>query len=210
MKVKASVYQSSGAQQGTMELPADLFAAPVHEALMQQAVLLRRHNARRPIAHVKSRSEVVGSTQKLFRQKGTGNARRGSRYTNLLRGGGGVHTPTSSRNFSVDMPKKQRRQALFSSLSVQASSGNVFVLESWKSATPKTKEAAQFLTKAPAGKRYLLVVDQGNQVLEKAFSNLPAVKIIRAEYLNPYDVLWADQVCLLSSAVEVAQNTFCS
>lgn len=208
--MKLDLYTDAGVQSGQVAVNAAVFGAKINEDLMHRAVVMRLANRRNPIAHTKTRGEVVGSTKKLFRQKGTGNARRGSRYTNLLRGGGVVHGPRNDRNFSKSMPKKERRAALFSSLSLRARDGDVFALDAYTSQEPKTKVFAEMLRKLPVAKKYLFVISSKNRVFQKSASNLPNVEVILANYLNPFDVLKAEKICFLKDSLEVVETTFFS
>lgn len=208
--MKLDIYTESGEVDGQVVVSDAVFAAKINEDLMHRAVVMRLANRRNPIAHTKTRGEVVGSTRKIFRQKGTGNARRGSRYTNILRGGGVTHGPRNDRNFSLAMPKKERRAALFSSLSLRARDGDAFVLGSFTAKVPKTKDFALMLAKLPVGKKYLFVIPSRNQVLQKSASNIPNVDVILASYVNPYDVLKAEKVCFLKDSLEVIEKTFTS
>ncbi len=97
--MKIDLYDINGKKVGDASVDATIFGAKVNEDLMHRAVVMRAANARRPIAHTLTRGEVSYSTKKLFRQKGTGRARRGARSTNLLRGGGVTHGPRNDRNF---------------------------------------------------------------------------------------------------------------
>lgn len=203
------VYTSTGTKKGTCDVPAAIFDAPINEDLMHRAVLLRNANARNPIAHTKTRAEVVGTTKKAFRQKGTGNARRGNKKTNLLRGGGVTHGPRNTRNFTVQMPKKERRLALFSSLSSQAKDKNIFALEDFTEKTPKTKVFAHLLAQLPAGKKYLFVLAERDTVFEKSAANIPNVRTMLASYLNPVDVLKYEKICFVKKdALEALEKTF--
>lgn len=206
--MKANLYTANGEQKGDVTLNATIFGAKVNPDLMHRAVVMRMANSRNPIAHTLTRGEVSYSTKKMFRQKGTGNARRGARSTNLLRGGGVTHGPRNTRNFSKMMPKKERRAALFSSLSVRANEESVIALEGFASTTPKTKDFMALLSKLPEGKKYLFVLPAKNEILEKSCRNLPGVKTILANYLNPYDVLLADKICFLEAALPKVEETF--
>ncbi len=206
--MKADLYTANGEKKGSVTLNAQMFEAKINPDLMHRAVVLRLANARNPIAHTLSRGEVSYSTKKMFRQKGTGNARRGARSTNLLRGGGVTHGPRNTRNFSKMMPKKERRAALFSALSDRAADKNVIALEGFESKTPKTKDFAALLRKLPEGKKYLFVLPAKDLVFEKSCHNIPGVKTILASYLNPYDVLLADKVCILKDALPTLEKTF--
>ena len=206
--MKVDLYTAAGEKKGSLDLSKDIFGAKINSDLMHRAVVMRLANARRPIAHTKTRGEVAYSTRKIFKQKGTGNARRGARSTNLLRGGGVTHGPRNTANYSKMMPKKERRAALFSALSAKAEAKAIFGLEKFASKTPKTKEFVSLLAKLPAGKRHLFVIPAKDEVFMKSCANIPGVDVIMAQYLNPYDVLQADQVCLLKDSVSVIETTF--
>lgn len=206
--MKVDLYSATGTKNGSLDLSKDIFGAKINKDLMHRAVVMRLANARRPIAHTKTRGDVAYSTKKMFRQKGTGNARRGARSTNLLRGGGVTHGPSNASTFTKMMPKKERRAALFSSLSAKVEAKAIFGLEGFAAKAPKTKDFAALLGKLPTGKKYLFVLPAKDEVLVKSARNVPGVKVITAPYLNPYDVLQADQICLLKDAVPVIESTF--
>jgi len=206
--MKVDLYDASGSKKGSIDLNASLFEAKINPDLMHRAVVMRLANRRNPIAHTLTRAEVSATTKKAFRQKGSGNARRGARTTNLLRGGGVTHGPRNDRNFSKDMPKKERRAALFSSLSVKAKDKDVFALEKFDAKEPKTKLFVALLKKLPEAKKYLFVLEGRNEIIERSAANLPGIKTIHAGYLNPYDVLHAEKVCFLSDALPVLEKTF--
>lgn len=215
------VYTATGEKKGTVELPATLFAAPVHSALMHRMVILQRSNARRPIAHVKTRGEVVGSTRKLYQQKGTGRARRGPIRSPLLRGGGKTFGPRKERNFVLKMSKGERHAALFSCLSSAAKQGKVLGLEGYGfrqgsegqeglRGASKTKTFVAFLKKLPVplGRKILFVLPKHMEALERGSRNVPGVKTVLASYLNPVDVLGAHSIVFLVDALRVAEETF--
>jgi len=208
--MKIDMYDASGAKKGQVDVTDKLFKAKINEDLMHRAVVMRLANARCPIAHVKTRGEVAYSTKKMFRQKGTGNARRGARSANLLRGGGVTHGPRNNRNFSKAMPKKERQRALASALTVRAEDQSIYVLESFDANAPKTQEFSKLQKKLPEAKKLLLVLDKNQDVLRKSARNIPGIKIIRAEYLNVYDILWSDKVCFVKGGLDVALETFSS
>jgi len=175
---------------------------------MHRAVVMRLANARSPIAHAKTRTEVSKTTAKAFKQKGTGRARRGALSTSLVRGGGVTHGPRNLRNFSKSMPKKERRLALFSSLSAKAKTGDIFALSSFDSKEPKTKNFVELLKKLPKAKKYLFVLSDQDAMLKKSASNVPNITLVSAGYLNPYDVLNTEKICVLKSAFEKIEKTF--
>ena len=155
-------------------------------------------------------AEKFQQQQKSVPTKGTGNARRGALTTSLLRGGGVAHGPRNNRNFAKMMPKKERRAALFSSLSAQAKDKNILALEGFAEKAPKTKKFAELLAKLPESKNYLFVLAGRNEVLEKSAANLPNVKLIFASYLNPYDVLHAHKICFVAEGLKKLEETFLS
>jgi len=203
------VYTSTGVKKGTAALPAVLFGAPINEGLMHQALVRQQSNSRAPIAHVKSRGEVRGSTRKLFQQKGTGRARRGSVRSPVLRGGGKVFGPRNTRNFTKDMPKKMRRAALRSCLSLQAQHRSIIALEDYAN-TIKTKQAWELLQKLPVecGRRILFVTPEKHEALRLSMRNIPNVKVITAAYLNPEDILVSKHLVFLVEALKKAEEVF--
>ena len=203
------VYTGTGSKKGTASLPAALFGAPVNEGLMHQALVRQQSNRRASTAHVKSRGEVQGSTQKLYRQKGTGRARRGSIRAPILRGGGKAFGPRNIRNFVKDMPKKMRRAALRSCLTLQAQQKSIIGLESYAD-TVKTKQARELLEKLPVecGRRILFVTPDKHEALKLSMRNIPNVKVITASYLNPEDVLVSKHVVFLVDALKKAEEVF--
>ncbi len=206
--MKAILFDATGAKKGDVTLNANIFEAKVNPDLMHRAVVMRLANRRNPIAHTLTRGEVAATTKKAFRQKGTGNARRGALTTSLLRGGGVAHGPRNTRNFTKMMPKKERRAALFSSLSSQAQESNIFALESFAAKAPKTKDFAALLAKLPVAKKHLFVIAERDTVFEKSAANLPNVQVILAPYLNPYDVLNAHKICFVGKGLEKIEETF--
>ncbi len=204
------IYTSTGEKKGTQSLPKALFEVNVNEGLMHRAVVMRLANARKPIAHTKTRAEVVMTTKKAFRQKGTGRARRGALSTNLLRGGGVTHGPRSIQSFAIDMSKKERRLALFSSLTVKANEKSIFGLEALGYEIPKTKSFSDLLKKLPEAKKYLFVIPKKDPIFEKSVSNIPNVSVLLAQYLNPLDVLKAEKICFVSDALQSAESIFLS
>lgn len=206
--MKIDLYDSTGKKQGDVSLDDRIFGVKVNTDLMHRAVVMRLANARNPIAHAKTRTEVAKTTAKAFKQKGTGRARRGALSTSLVRGGGVTHGPRNLRNFSKAMPKKERRLALFSSLSVKAGKNDIFALTSFESKEPKTKTFVELLNKLPKAKKYLFILSDQDVMLKKSASNVESVKLVSAGYLNPYDVLNAEKVCILKSALEKIEKTF--
>ncbi len=203
------VYTATGTKKGTATLPASIFEAPINEGLMHQALVRQQSNRRQATAHTKSRGEVQGSTRKLFQQKGTGRARRGSIRSPLLRGGGKAFGSQKDRNYTKDMPRKMRRMALLSCLSLQAKNGAILGLEGYPDAI-KTKDAATLFGKLPVelGRRILVVLPARQDSLALSVRNLPGVKTVQVPYLNPEDVLVSKHIIFLTDAIEKTEALF--
>jgi large subunit ribosomal protein L4 len=186
--MKAPLYDINGKSKGTVDLQATHFGVTPNMSLIHRLLVLQQANGRIAIAHAKHRGEVAGSTKKMFKQKGTGNARMGDRRSPMRRGGGAVFGPRSERNFSLDMNRQERRLALTSLLSTKANENNVKVIESFGPETAKTK-AMTVLFGAIEAKKPLLAItrDEKNHVLG-AWNIVPS-KVVNVEYLNPHDLL---------------------
>ena len=136
--MKVDVLNIEGKKVTTTDLPSAIFEAPINRDLMHQALVRQMANARLGTHKTKNRSEVRGGGQKPWRQKGTGRARHGSRRSPIWVGGGKTHTPRP-RDYSKRMPRKMRKAALRSALSVKASQKEILVLDEFKLDQPKTK-----------------------------------------------------------------------
>jgi large subunit ribosomal protein L4 len=176
---------------------------------MHLALVRQLSNRRAPIAHVKTRGEVAGTTKKAYAQKHTGNARRGALRSPLLRGGGKTFGPRNNANFRKEMPKKMRRAALFSCLSYRAKQGAIIGLENYPD-TVKTKTFVDLLKKLPIeyGRRIVVVTPGRHRGLELSARNVDRVKTIFAQYLNPEDILNAKHIIFLVDAVKTAEEVF--
>ncbi len=186
---------------GTVELPATIFEAKVNRDLMHQALVRQLANARLGTHKVKTRGEVNRTTAKVYRQKGTGNARHGSRKAPIYVGGGVAHGP-KPRDYSQKMPRKMRRAALRSALTVKAQAGDIIVLENIQMDTPKTKVMAKMQNLLVGSQSALLLLADVNETVEKSARNLAAMKPLRAAYLNIRDVLGYDKMIVPLDALE--------
>ncbi|PIP65668.1 50S ribosomal protein L4 [Candidatus Peregrinibacteria bacterium CG10_big_fil_rev_8_21_14_0_10_49_16] len=203
------VYTSTGTKKGSSLLPSSVFEAVINEGLMHQALVRQQSNRRRSTAHTKSRGEVQGSTRKLYQQKGTGQARRGSIRSPLLRGGGKAFGSKKNRNYNKDMPKSMRRAALRSCLSLQAKNGNILGLDAYPDQV-KTKVVFTLLQKLPVtiGRQILFVTADKHTALSRSARNIPRVKTVIAAYLNPEDVLGARHIIFLTDALKKTEEVF--
>ena len=206
--MQVDIYNQAGEKTGSLELPEEIFGTPFNKDLVHQALIRQLANKRVATAHVKTRGQVRGGGRKPFRQKGTGNARQGTIRAPHMRGGGSVFGPNKGRNFVKDMPKKQRRKALFCALSEKARNQEIFVLEGYSADKPKTKEFAAMLQKLPIDRNVLVVIPEKNESVQKSSSNLANAKTIMANYLNIHDLQKYRKVLLFKDSVDKIRETF--
>jgi len=205
--MKADLYSQTGEKKGQVELKKEFFEVPFNGDLIHQALVRQHNNKRVAIAHTKLRGEVRGGGRKPFRQKGTGNARQGSRRNPHMRGGAVTFGPRNDRNFKVDMPKKQRRKALFSALSVKATEGQIMALDKYEGEV-KTKAFADMIEKLPVDRNVLVVIPEKNETIQKSSNNLPNVKTILVNYLNIADLQKYRNVLFLEESLNKMTEVF--
>ena len=206
--VTAKMFKADGSEQGTAPLPEELFAQPVHEHLMWLAIKRHLGNQRQGTAKVKTRGEVSGGGRKPWRQKGSGNARAGSNTSPLWPGGGRAFGP-KPRDYRTEMPRKQRRAALASVLSLRASENAVMVIENLAPAEAKTREVVAVLRKLGLErKKTLLVIDQADEKVMRSVRNLRYLDMRLAHQLNPYDLLAAENLLMTRAGLERVKEVF--
>jgi large subunit ribosomal protein L4 len=201
--MKVPVVNMAGTEVGSIELPAAIFEQTINRDLMHQALVRQMANARRGTHNTQTRAEVNRTTAKWYRQKGTGRARHGSRKAPIFVGGGVAHGP-KSRSYVKDMPRKMRRGALRSALSVKAQSGDIIILDMLEMDAPKTKEMARVVNLLTSGNNSALVLlAERNEIVEKSARNLPNIKALHSSYLNIRDLLGHQKLIMPVSALEV-------
>ena len=206
--MNAKLSGPDGAEKGTTALPDELFAQPVHEHLIWLAVKRHLGNQRQGTTMVKNKALVSGGGKKPFKQKGTGRARQGSNTSPLMPGGGRAFGPRP-RDHRTELPKKQRRAALVSALSLKATENAVAVLEGLQADAPKTAKVAGVLKKMGVyGKRTLLVVDQQNDAVWKSVRNIDRLNTTLAHQLNAYDLLNAEALVLTADGLARVKEVF--
>ena len=186
----------------TIEVSDDLFVKKPSASLVAQAVRVFLANQRQAHAKTKTRGEVKRTKAKWYRQKGTGNARHGSKNAPIFVGGGVAHGPKSQRNYSLKLNKKQKRTALRSALTLSRSA---LLVSDLPLTLRKTKDAFKFvqlITDKQANAKVILVVDQAEAKARQAFANLQNVLIVTPEKLNSYQVSIASKICFSSEAVK--------
>jgi len=189
-----------GEKVSEIDLAEDIFNVEVKKSVLNDVVRMQLANRRRGTAKVKRRSEVRGSTRKLFRQKGTGRARRGDIKSPVLRGGGVIFGP-EPRDYSYKVPKKVRRLALKMALSAKYQENEIIVLDGFSLDQVKTKAVASTLRDL-ALEKPLIVIHQKDENLELSSRNIPGVKILRVEGLNVYDILNHKTLVLLEPSIK--------
>ncbi|GMV39255.1 MAG: 50S ribosomal protein L4 [Myxococcales bacterium] len=198
------VYNLARQKVGEMVLDDAVFAAPVKEHLYWEVVRMQLANRRSGTANTKTRSEVKFSTRKLFKQKGTGRARRGSRRAPTLKGGGTILGP-KPRDFSYTVPKKVRKAALRSALTGRLVERRLVVVDRFELPEIKTKALVKVLSGFDLTKT--LVVDGGtNRNLKLSARNLRDVKFLAPEGLNVYDVLRFDAIVLSQDSIRAIEG----
>ena len=207
--LKVTAYSPKGEQAGEVELPEAIFGTEPNQAVMHQAYLRQVNNARQGTAKTKRRGEVSGGGAKPYRQKGTGRARHGSTREPSMVGGGTVFGP-QPRSFAQDMPRKMRRLALRSALSVKAAEGKVSVIEGFELEEPKTRTVVELLRGIGVEDTALVVVATPNDVVYRSFNNVPWAKVILARNLNLYDIFTHEQLVVAKDCLELLEETFSS
>ena len=203
--MKIPLINMAGENVGEIELNPAVFEAPVNVSLMHQALTRQLANARQGNAKTKNRSEVHGSTRKMWKQKGTGRARQGSRKAPHWKGGGNVFGP-QPRNYTQKMPLQMRHAALRSALSVKAADNSIVVLDALDLEKPSTKTMSSVLTNAKAAHKTLVLLPESNENVERSIRNIDGAMYLRAQYLNVRDLLGYETVLMPQSALE-AINT---
>ncbi len=195
-----NVVNSKAQKVSQIDLVDTIFNIPVNGSILHEVVTMQLANRRSGSASVKHRSDVKGSRRKLFRQKGTGRARRGDIKSPLLRGGGSTFGP-DPRSYAYKVPKKVRRLALKMALSSKLKQENLVVLDEFGLDTIKTKEFVKVMN-ALNTKNALIITEKKDETLELSARNVPDIKVLRVEGLNVYDILKYEHVVLLESSIK--------
>jgi large subunit ribosomal protein L4 len=194
------VKNTKGKKVSTVDLAENIFNVPVKPSVLHEVVSMQLANRRTANAAVKHRSDVRGSGRKLFRQKGTGRARRGDIKSPLLRGGGVVFGP-DGRTYAFRAPKKVRKLALKMALSSKLQAKEIVVVDKFELEQIKTKDFVDILKNLKLTKT-LIVTEGKNENLERSSRNVPGVKVLRHEGLNVYDILKYKTIILMEPAIK--------
>lgn len=202
--MKVDVLDVKGKKLREVELPANVFEAPVNVDLMHQAYVRQMANARLGTHETKVRSEVSGGGRKPWKQKGTGRARQGSTRAAQWVGGGRIHTP-HPRDYGLRMPKKMRQAALRSALSAKAAEAGIVVVDELDFKEPKTRVMAEALGNLVGEQTALVLMpanDNNYDTASRCTVNIESAKVLLASYLNVRDILSFNKVVLPVKTIE--------
>ncbi|HUU65121.1 MAG TPA: 50S ribosomal protein L4 [Dehalococcoidales bacterium] len=202
--MQVPVYSLTGEVVENIEISDQVFAVPFNEGVVHQAMVRQQANARQGTASTKTRGEVSGSSRKLYRQKGTGQARAGSRRSPLRRGGGIIFGP-KPRDYRQAMPKKMRQLALRCVLSAKARDEELKVMAELK-LEPKTKQMAHILNALGADSSALVVTAESEEHVIKSARNIKGIKTMPANVLNVLDILSYKMLLMTVSAVRKVEQ----
>jgi large subunit ribosomal protein L4 len=204
---QTTILTADGKEGGTVDLAETLFAAPVNESLIHQAVVRQMAGRRLGTADTLTRGEVNGGGKKPWRQKGTGRARQGSKTAPHWAGGGVVFGP-HPRSYEQKLPSKMRRSALRGVLSAKQADGALRVVEGFELDEIKTKTVLARLGGWKAEGKVLVVLPSRDETVERSCRNLQEVRVILADSLNVIDLLEADTVVFTRDALARAQEVY--
>ena len=205
--LNVSSFDARGERSGELRLPESVFGQEPNGPVMHQAYLRQLANARQGSAKTKRRGEVSGGGAKPYRQKGTGRARHGSSREPSMVGGGTVFGP-QPRSFAQRMPRKMRRLALRSALSVKANEGRVAILDGFELEEPRTRVVVDLLHAAGVETSALVVLASSNDLVQRSFNNLPWAKVVLASNLSLYDVFTHEHLVITKDSLELLEETF--
>ncbi len=185
----------------TITVSDEVFGSKANDQLLSQAIRVYLSNKRQGTSKVKTRGEVTGSRRKIWKQKGTGNARHGAKSAPIFVGGGVAHGPTGLENWTLKLSRHMKKKALIVSLSLQ--SDNIFVTDNLTDFDGKTKTAAKLLKDLNIfGKKVLLATEGNNELVRRAFGNIQKVNVMDSSLVNALDVASVDAIILSKEAVK--------
>jgi large subunit ribosomal protein L4 len=203
--MQVQVKNIAGQIVGEAELRDDIFGIEPNTSVMHQALVRQLANRRLGTHKTKSRGEVIRTKAKWYRQKGTGRARHGSRNAPIFVGGGVAHGP-KPRSYTTKMPRKMRRLALRSALSVKAAEQRIVLLDGLEFDVPKTRAITDTLRNLQVDSSAVILLPDSNENVERSANNLRDVKTLRAHYLNVRDLLHYDYVIIPTGALAVVEE----
>lgn len=200
-----SLYNSDAKEIGQVDLKEDVFNVEINNHCIYLALKRQLANSRSGCISTKTRGEVRGGGKKPWRQKGTGRSRHGSRRSPIWKGGGVVFGP-KPRDFSQKLPKKVRRLAMKSALTVKLNEGKCRIVDEISFDRPKTRLMVEFLEKHGLERKTLIVLNKRDENVEKSIRNIPYAKSILSSNLNIHDVLTHDNLVFTKEALEAIEE----
>ncbi|WP_373553227.1 50S ribosomal protein L4 [Haliscomenobacter sp.] len=205
--MKLDIFNIQGEKTGrAVDLPDDVFGGEPNEHVLYLAVKQYLANQRQGTHKSKERWEISGSTRKLHRQKGTGGSRKGDINSPLFPGGARVFGPRP-RDYEQKLNKKVKRLARKSALSAKAKTGSIVIIEDLNFETPKTKTFVDMLSKLNVGKKSLVVVAEQNENVHLSSRNIPNTKLVRAQDVNTYEIMYANTLVLSEGSIQKIVET---
>ena len=212
--METKVYNTKGKEAGSISLPQGIFETPWNADLVHQVVTAMMANARKSIAHTKTRAEVRGGGKKPWQQKGTGRARHGSSRSPIWVGGGVTHGPRNDKNFSQKINRKMKTKALNAILSKKFKDNEILFIDSLELAAPKAKEAQVILQALGGIKGYerlskktnaaFIALSKKDAATEKSFRNFGNIEVGEARNLNPLHILNYKYLVVADPSVSLA------
>ena len=199
--MEKKVYSIDGKELRTINLDDKVFGLQINEDVIYYAITNELANKRVGTACTKTRSEVHGSNAKPYKQKGTGNARRGDKKSPLCVGGGTIFGP-KPRDYSYAIPKKAKRLAMKSILSLQAQSDRLTVVEDFTVESGKTKDLVKILNNFTKGERTVILLKDDDSMIKRAGKNLPNVYFLSYNRLRAHDLFYGRKVIMLETAAK--------
>lgn len=209
--MQIDVYNSQIEKIGKTSLPDPIFKAKINQTLMAQAVRVFLSNQRRAKAKSKRRGEIKLSNRKIYRQKGTGNARHGDRKAPLFVKGAKAHGPTGEQNYQLKMSKKMKKKALFSALTTKLKNKKIIVIKDLEKVGLKTKNMAKTMNKIRVQFKDLkltLILAENLEAVMRPARNIAGLKLKQAKLLNTYEVLNGGTLVFMKESLDVLKQTF--
>ena len=204
---KTALYNMEGKAIGEVELSDEIFAAPINEAAMHLMVRSYLAAQRQGTQSALTRGEVRGGGRKIYRQKGTGNARHHGNRAPQFKHGGVVFAP-KPRDYDLAVNKKVRRLAFKSAMTTKLNAGEIIVVDKLELKDAKTKLMAETLKKLQAEKKALVILPEREESVIRATANLPQAKVSYVNTLNVYDILNADKLVMTVAAKESVEEVY--
>ncbi|MEG0512818.1 MAG: 50S ribosomal protein L4 [Clostridia bacterium] len=204
---KTALYNMEGAAIGEVELCEEIFASPINNAAMHLVVRSILANKRQGTQSALTRGEVRGGGRKIYRQKGTGNARHHGNRAPQFKHGGVVFAP-KPRDYVINVPKKVRRLAFKSAMTSKLNAGEIIVLDALNLSEPKTRLMAKFLGNFELTKNTMLVLPGRDDSVIRAAGNISSLQTLYVNTLNVYDILKAGKIILTQDALKGVEEVY--